>query len=164
MQKATVLLLVVGGILGFGIILSFYGNQILFEGLTRGEGSIRTGEDLVITSEIDRSDSQNGIYAVQMAEYKDGVLVQILDPFDVVIESEQIDGDLFEGRFKVDHDGTYKMVVKNNGSDQVGIFGVMGPEPEAGAKSLGFISMYVLVIGLLGMAGVGIFALKKRRH
>ena len=164
MQKATVLLLIVGSILGFGIILSFYGNQVLFEDLSRGEGSIKTGEDLVITSELDGTDYQNGIYAVQMTEYRDGVLVQIFDPFDVVIESEQIGGDLFEGRFKVGSDGTYKMVVKNSGSDQVGIFGVIGPEPEAGAKSLGFISMYVLAIGLLGMAGVGIFALKKRRR
>lgn len=164
MQKATILLVVISGVVGLGLILSFYGNQVLFEGLTNGEGSIGTGEDIIISAELNRADSQNGIYAVQLLEYVEGVSVHVLDPFGNMIESVYIDGDLSEGVFPVESDGIYSMVVKNDGSEKAEVFGVIGPEPDAGAKSIGFISLYVLVIGLAGMLGVGVFAFRKRKR
>ena len=166
MQKATVLLLVVGGILGLGIALSFYANQVLFEGLARGEAEVSMGSDLVVQTELSRPDSQKGgVYAVQAADYGgEELAAQVLDPYGSLIESEAIDSDLFEGKFDIGTDGAYKLVVKSSGPDPVKVFGVIGPEPDAGAKSLGFVSLYMLVVGLLGMAGVGIFALKKKRY
>lgn len=163
MQKATILLLVVGGVLGLGMILSFYGNQALFDGLARDEGDVSIGEDLVIPVELERSDSQMGIYAIQVIDQKGEISVQILDPYDVIISSESINDELFEGQFEVDSDGTYKMIITNTDSDTAQVFGVIGPEPDAGIKSLGFISLYVLAVGLVGMAIVGIYAIKKKR-
>lgn len=164
MQKATVLLVAISGVVGLGIILSFYGNQVLFEDLAKGEGSVKTGEDLIVPAELERSDSQRGVYAVQIVEYKEGISVHILDPYDIGIDSKVMDGDLFEGEFEVEADGVYKLVVKNDSSSPVKVFGAIGPEPDAGAKSLGFVSLYVLVIGLIGMVGVGIFAVRKRKR
>lgn len=164
MQKASVLLLAAGGVLVLGIMLSFYGNQVLFEDLARGEGGVRAGEDLVVPVELERSDS-GGIYAVQVVDYGgEEISAHVLDPYGAEIESELIDGELFEGRFAVGAGGVYELVVKNGGPDPVKIFGVVGPEPDAGAKSLGFVSLYVLVIGLLGMAGVGVFAIRNRKR
>jgi hypothetical protein len=40
---------------------------------------------------------------------------------------------------------------------------VIGPEPDAGKKSLGFISLYVLIIGLIGMIIVPIYAIKNSK-
>jgi hypothetical protein len=40
---------------------------------------------------------------------------------------------------------------------------VIGPEPDAGKKSLGFISLYILIVGLIGMVGVAIYAIKNRK-
>ena len=164
MQKASVLLIAVGGVLGLGIALSFYGNQVLFEGLARGEDDVMAGEDMVIPAELQRSDL-GGIYAVQIYDYDgEDIYVHVLDPYNAEIGAERIDGDLFEGRFAVDSDGVYKLVVRNEGSGPVKIFGVVGPEPDAWAKSLGFVSLYVLVIGLLGMAVVGVFVVRGRRR
>ncbi len=162
MQKASLLLIVTGGILGLGIILSFYGNHILFDNLTGNEGSIEAGEELVVETKLNRTD-MNGIYAIQIIEGDDDIQVHVLDPYNMQIKSEYVDEELFEGTFVIDTDGVYKLVVKNDGSSQSKIFAVMGPEPDVGAKSLGFISLYILTIGLLGMAGVGIFAIKNRK-
>ena len=53
-------------------------------------------------------------------------------------------------------------LIENRG-EQVKIFGVIGPEPDAGKRSLGFISLYILVIGLIGMLIVAVYIVINRK-
>ncbi len=163
MQKTGILFVIVGGIVCTGIILSFYGNQVIFEDLIKGEGQIKIGESLTIPAEIDNKETQNGIYAIQIMDSK-GVKAKILDPSDMEIESHSINEEDFEGQFKIATSGIYKLVIENISDKEVRIFGVIGPEPDAGKKSLGFISLYVLIIGLIGMIIVPIYAIKNRKR
>jgi len=163
MQKTGILFVIVGGIVCTGIILSFYGNQVIFEDLIKGEGQIKIGESLTIPAEIDNKETQNGIYAIQIMDSK-GVKAKILDPSDMEIESHSINEEDFEGQFKIATSGIYKLVIENTSDKEVRIFGVIGPEPDAGKKSLGFISLYVLIIGLIGMIIVPIYAIKNRKR
>lgn len=163
MQRTGILFVIVGGIVCTGIILSFYGNQVIFEDLIKGEGQIKVGESLTIPAELDNKETQNGIYAIQILDSK-GVKAKILDPFDVEIESQLINEENFEGTFKITTHGTYKLVIENTNDKEIKIFGVIGPQPDAGKKSLGFISLYVLIIGLIGMIIVPIYAIKNRKR
>ncbi|MEK6929355.1 MAG: hypothetical protein AABZ42_01630 [Thermoproteota archaeon] len=163
MQKSGILFVIVGSIVGVGIILSFYGNQVIFEDLNKGEGQVKFGENLIIPVELDNTETQTGIYAVQIINFKEGITAKILDPFDKEIESQLIDEEVFEGRFNVAVSGIYKLVIENTDEKEIKIFGVIGPEPDAGKKSLGFISLYILIIGLIGMVGVAIYAIKNRK-
>ncbi len=43
------------------------------------------------------------------------------------------------------------------------MFAAIGPLPDVGKKSLGFISVYILVIGMIGLVVVGIYGIKYRR-
>lgn len=164
MQKATILLVAVSGVVGLGIILSFYGNQVLFEDLARAEADVSAGQELRVRAELEASDMQKGIYAIQIVEYRGGISMEVFDPQGFEIASHAPDKELTEGSFDVGMDGTYEMIIRNDGSEQVRIFAVMGPEPDAGAKSLGFVSLYILVIGLMGMAGIGILVVRNRRR
>lgn len=165
MQKSNVLLIIVGSLVGIGIILSFYGNQVVFEGLTKAEGDVSLGEDLEITTELDESANKNGIYAIQVLNFKeDTISASVYDPLGIEIESQSIDKEVFEGEFDIRVTGTYKLVIKSNDQEKVRVFGVIGPEPDLGVKSLGFVSLYILVIGLIGMAGIAIYAIKNRRR
>lgn len=163
MQKSGILFVIVGSIVGMGIILSFYGNQVIFEDLNKGEGQVKFGENLIIPVELDNTETQTGIYAVQIINFKEGITAKILDPFDKEIESQLIDEEVFEGRFNIAVSGIYKLVIENTDEKEIKIFGVIGPEPDAGKKSLGFISLYILIIGLIGMVGVAIYAIKNRK-
>ena len=163
MQKSGILFVIVGSIVGLGIILSFYGNQVIFEDLNKGEGQVKFGENLIIPVELDNTETQTGIYAVQIINFKEGITAKILDPFDKEIESQLIDEEVFEGRFNIAVSGIYKLVIENTDEKEIKIFGVIGPEPDAGKKSLGFISLYILIIGLIGMVGVAIYAIKNRK-
>ena len=163
MQRSGILFVIVGSIVGVGIILSFYGNQVIFEDLIKGEDQVKFGENLIIPVELDNTETQTGIYAVQIINFKEGITAKILDPFDKEIESQLIDEEVFEGRFNIVVSGIYKLVIENTDEKEIKIFGVIGPEPDAGKKSLGFISLYILIIGLIGMAGVAIYAIKNRK-
>jgi len=163
MQKSGILFVIVGSIVGVGIILSFYGNQVIFEDLNKGEGQVKFGENLIIPVELDNTETQTGIYAVQIINFKEGITAKIVDPFDKEIESQLIDEEVFEGRFNIAVSGIYKLVIENTDEKEIKVFGVIGPEPDAGKKSLGFISLYILIIGLIGMVGVAIYAIKNRK-
>ena len=163
MQKSGILFVIVGSIVGVGIILSFYGNQVIFEDLNKGEDQVKFGENLIIPVELDNTETQTGIYAVQIINFKEGITAKIVDPFDKEIESQLIDEEVFEGRFNIAVSGIYKLVIENIDEKETKVFGVIGPEPDAGKKSLGFISLYILIIGLIGMVGVAIYAIKNRK-
>ncbi len=164
MQRATILFVIVGSILGTGMILSFYGNQVIFEELIKGEGLVKVGKSLTIQAELNNSKIQSGVYAIQVMDFKEGTITaKVLDPSDIEIKSKSINEKVFEDRFDITTPGIYKLVIENVDEEDVQIFGVIGPEPDAGKKSLGFISLYILVIGLVGLVGVTIYVIKNRK-
>ena len=163
MQRTGILFVIVGSIIGVGIILSFYGNQVIFEDLIKGEGQVKFGENLIIPVELDNTKTQTGVYAIQIIDFKKEITAKILDPFDKEIESQIINEEVFEGRFNIAVSGIYKLVIENTDEKEIKIFGVIGPEPDAGKKSVGFISIYILIIGLIGIVGVAIYAIKNRK-
>jgi hypothetical protein len=163
-QRASVLFVIVGSILGTGMILSFYGNQIIFEELIKGEGLVKVGKSLTIQAEINNSKVHSGVYAIQVMDFKEGTITaKILDPLDTEIKSKPINENVFEDRFDITLPGIYKLVIESGDEKEVQIFGVIGPEPDAAKKSLGFISLYILVIGLVGLVGVTIYVIKNRK-
>ncbi len=164
MKKTGILFAVVGSLIGIGIILSFYGNYVVFEELVKGDGEISSGEELIIEIQIDKTNTQSGIYAVQIIDFKgQTVSANVLDPFNSIIESQSINEEVFEGYFEVTDSGTYKLMIENRG-EAVTIFGVIGPEPDEGKKSLTFISLYILVAGLFGMAGLAAYLVISRKR
>jgi len=163
MQKSGILFVIVGGIVGLGIILSFYGNQVIFEGLIKGDGQVKLGESLTIPVEFNSVQTQNGIYAIQIIDFKKGITAKILDPFDKEIESQIINQEVFEGQFKIEESGTYKLVIENSDENEIKVFGVIGLEPDTAKKLLVRISPWILLIGLAGIMIVTIYVIKNRK-
>ncbi len=163
MKKSGLLLVGFAGLIGVGIILSFYGSYVIFEDLNQGDGDVGSGQDLIVEVELDRTETQTGIYALQIIDFEsETVTVNILDPSDSIIESQSINEEAYEGLFDITTSGTYKLSIENNG-EQVKIFGVIGPEPDAGKKSLPFISFAILIIGLIGMSGLAVYMVINRQ-
>lgn len=163
MKKSGLFLAIIGGLIGVGIILSFYGNYLLFENLIQDNGDVGLGNDLIIEIELDNTETRSGIYAVQIINVESAkVTAKILDPFDTELESQQIKDELFEGFFDVTTSGTYKLVIENK-EEQVKIFGVIGPQPDAWKKSLNDFSIIILIIGLVGTAAVTVYTIINRK-
>jgi len=162
-KKSGIFLVIVGGLIGAGIILSFYGNYVIFEDLIKGDGDVGSEQNLIVEVELDHTQTHTGIYAVQIIDFENSVVsASILDPLDTVIESQSIDEEVYEGLFDVSTSGTYKLLIENRG-EQTKIFGVIGPEPDSGKRSLGFISLYILIVGLVGMIILAVYLIINRK-
>lgn len=163
MKKSGIALVASGALIGIGIILSFYGNYIIFEDLAKTNGIINMESDLVLEVDLDNTKSKTGIFAVQIIDFKDQTIsISIIDPQNNVIETKTINEEAYEGIFDLESSGTYKLVVEKT-DNELTVSGVIGPEPDDWKRSLAFVSLYILVIGLIGMAIVAILIVINRK-
>lgn len=164
MKKSGIALLFTGALIGIGVILSFYGNYLLFEDLAQTTGIVSMNNNLILEVELDSAKSKTGIFAVQIIDFKDQTIsVSIIDPLENIIESKTISEDSYEGVFDLQTSGIYKIIVTNNG-DELNVFAVIGPQPDQIKQSLAFVSLYILVFGLIGMAMVAILIVFNRKR
>lgn len=116
-------------------------------------------------ADFDTQNTPIGVFAVQTMEIKDNIVsARVLDPFDSEIISQMINEENVEKEFDVVETGTYKLIIESTSEQEIQMFAAIGPLPDAGKKSLGFISVYVLVIGMIGLVGSGIYAVKNRKR
>ena len=163
MKKTSILFAVVGGLIGLGMLLSAYGNYVLFEDLAKDNGDVKSGQNLVVEIELDHTNTQTGIYAVQIMDFKgDVITANILDPSDTIIKSQSVNEEVYEGLFELTASGVYKLSIENEGEQKM-IFGVIGAEPDDWKRSVGVISIYILFVGLIGMAGLAVYLIINRK-
>jgi len=165
MQKPIVFLVIVGTILAAGVFLSFYGAHLSTKDLTVKEDSVLTGDSLKILAELNPSKSNSGVFVVQILDFKEGDLTaKISDPLGDEIVSMHIDSESFEERFEILSKGTYQLEIENSGLEDIKIVGVIGHMPDNTTISVGVTGFYLLIIGLIGIVGVGIYAIRNRRR
>ena len=163
MQKAGIILVSSGALIVIGLILLAVGNQIILEGVFQGNGKINSSQDLTILGEFNSEASSIGVFAVQVMEFKENtVSAKILDPFDNQIATKNVDEETIEEEFDIIDTGSYKLLIQTNSNEDIQVFGAIGPLPDAGKKSLSFISAYILIIGMIGLIGSGIYKIKSK--
>ena len=147
-----------------GLILLAVGNQIILEGVSQGNEKVSSSQTLTISGDFDSQETSIGVFAVQIMEFKDNIFsVKLLDPFDSEIIVQTIDEETIEKEFDVLETGTYKLIIESTNNEEIIVFAAIGPLPDAGKKSLGFISVYILVAGMIGLVIAGIYGVKNRR-
>ncbi len=163
MQKSAIMIVIAGALIVIGLILLAIGSQVILEGVSQENGIISSDQMLTVSAEFDAQETSTGVFAVQILEFKEGVFsARILNPFDVEIASQSVSEESTEEEFDVIETGTYKLVVQSTSNEEIQVFGAIGPLPDAGKKSLGFISVYVLVIGMAGLVAVGIYGIRNK--
>ena len=165
MQKSGIMIVVSGVLIVIGLVLVVVGNQIILEGVSQGNGKVSQIQTLTVLAHFDVDKTSTGVFAVQIMEFKDNTFsVRVLDPINNEIISRSIDEKTVEQSFDVFDTGEYKLVIESTSNEETQVFGAIGPLPDAGKKSLGFISVYILVIAMIGLVGVGIYGIKNRRR
>ncbi len=139
------------------------GNQVILEGVSQGNGKVSTSQTLTISVDFVSQETPIGVFAVQIMEFRDNTFsAKVLDPFDSEIISQTINEETIEKGFDVLETGTYKLIIESTSDEETQMFAAIGPLPDTGKKSLGFISVYVLVIGMIGLVAAGIYGIKNR--
>jgi len=163
-QKLAIMLVGTTSLIVIGLILLVVGNQIILEGISQGSEKVSSSQTLTISVDFDSQETSTGVFAVQIMEFKDNTFsAKVLDPFDSEIIFQAINKQTIEKKFDVLETGTYKLIIESIGDEEPIVFAAIGPLPDAGKKSIGFISVYTLIIGMIGLVVVGIYGIKKRR-
>ena len=140
------------------------GNQIILEGVSQENGLVSINQELFVTTNFDSEETSKGVFAVQIMDFKDNTFVaRIIDSSENEILYQEITKDTLEKEFEISKSGDYKLIVESKSNEEIQVFGAIGPLPDAGKKSLGFISVYVLVIGMIGLVLAGIYSVKNRK-
>lgn len=164
-MKKPLLLLIIGGFLiVLGIGLSAYGSQIIIENLTTREQHLGIGRSMEITKELDSSINENGVYVVQVADFRDEdrVLVTIFDSLGQILTSKTIERSPFQDSFKISTSGNYKIVVENSGEREIDVMTVMGHLPQDESLTISIFGFIVIIIGLVGLMVGIIYFIKSR--
>ncbi|MGI9567145.1 MAG: hypothetical protein ACR2LL_09065 [Nitrosopumilus sp.] len=163
MQKSGILLIVSGTLIVVGLSLLVLGNQIILEGVSQENGKVSLNQDLTILNNFEEQDTTSGIIAVQVMDFKDNTFsARIINPLGIEIISQIINEETIETEFEILESGTYKLIIDSTSNKEAHVFGAIGPVPDAGKKSIGFISIYVLVIGMIGLGLAGILGIKNK--
>ncbi len=163
MQKSGIMIVGSAVLIVIGLMLLVLGNQIILEGVSQGNEKVSSSQTLRISVDFDSQETPIGVFAVQIMEFKDNTFsAKVLDPFDSEIISQTINEETIEKDFDVLETGTYKLIIQSTSNEESQMFAAIGPLPDAGKKFLGFISVYVLVIGMVGLVVVGIYGIKNR--
>jgi len=164
MEKPLLFLLVIVGILASGFILSFYGAQLTTQDIIVKEESIAPGSAVEVSIELDPKVSETGVFAVLLEKFEeDSISVSVYDPSGSEIISNIAEKETTEERFEIISSGTYKLEIKNSGLEESQIVAGLGYMPEAGTLSVGITGFFLLIVGLIGIVGIGFYAVRNRK-
>ncbi len=165
MNKPIMMLLIVGGLMIGGLVLSFYAAEWTTKNLSQGDDKITSGGSLEIITELDPSTSTTGIYAVNILDFKEGTIsIKVFDPVDTQIIAQTIEVDRYQETFEIISIGSHKLVIENSGVEDSQVFGAIGHMPSDNITFLNYAGFYLLIAGLIGMVTIGIYVVKNKRR
>ena len=166
MQKSGLIIVICGLLIIAGLAVSVVENQITLEGIKQGNGKVTSSETVTVSVEMDREETQIGIFAVQVMEFKENTIsAKILDPSNIEIISQEVNEDILEEEFEVIESGTYQLIIQSSDDGEIYVAGAIGPIPDADKKLiLSYVSLTILIIGMVGLAITGIIGIKNRKR
>ena len=164
MERPLIFLLIVGSLIGVGIILSFYGAHLATQNLTVKEENLDPGSLMEVMVELDPSIGETGVYGILLAKFEENaVSVSVFDPLGSQILSKTVDKESTEERFRIGSSGSYKIVIENSGLEETKIVAGVGYMPDSNTLSVGIVGFDILVVGLIGIVGIGVYTIRNRR-
>lgn len=165
MQKSGLMTVIFGLLIVTGLVVSMVENQITLEGINQGNGKVSSIETITVSVDFDKEITPVGIFAVQIMEFKKNTISAIiLDPSNIEIISQKVNEETLEKEFDVFETGTYQLIIQSTDEDEIYVAGAIGPLPDADKKFiLSIISLGILIIGMIGLATIGVIGIKNRK-
>jgi hypothetical protein len=164
-QKSGLIIVIFGLLIVTGLVVSIVENQTTLEGINQGNGKISSTETVTVSVDLDKELTPVGIFAIQVMEFKENTIsIMILDPSNTEIISQKVNDETLEKEFDVFETGTYQLIIQSSDEDEIYVTGAIGPLPDADKKFvLSIISLGILIIGMTGLATVGIIGIRNRK-
>lgn len=157
------ILLCMAGVLAIGLVLSVFAGVMVLEDITVLVSSVSSGTPLEISSNIPPG---SGVFAVDVQDYTSDmdIRIRVLGPLGYEIASVRMDSAQYEGSFDVDEIYDYVMIIESGRTQSVNLVAALGPMPDPSKNVMGFVSLYMLLIGVIGMLISAIYVIFRRRN
>ncbi len=164
MDKSKIMIVISGAMIAIGLVLSVAGEQIILEDIIQDRDEINLEKTLTISSDFDSEETEKGIFNVQIMNFKENTFyVKVLDPFEIEIISYEMDSETIEEDFEIFETGTYKLIIKSTDNEERLVVGSLGPLPDSNQMVLRYLSMYILLGGMIGLLVSGMIIVKNRK-
>ncbi|CUR51058.1 conserved exported protein of unknown function [Nitrosotalea devaniterrae] len=157
-------ILIASGVLVLiGIAITAYQSQTTSENLSNQQNTLGIGTQMTVTKEMNPDNNQNGVYSIQITDFKDGDNVKstVIDPVGTAIITKSITKSPIQEIFKVTKSGNYTLQIENQGQREIQVLGIIGYYPQ-GIELADISGFIALMIGLSGLA-VGMMYLIRNR-
>lgn len=146
-----------------GIGLTFYESQLINDSVVSQQQNLVVGGSMALTKDLDPSKNQNGVYSVQITDFKEDEIIKvtIFNPIDERITSKILAKNPYQENFHITSDGTYKIQIENNGPREVQVLAIIGNYPQ-NISVFDIVGFILLILGLSGLA-IGIMYFVKSR-
>ena len=163
MKKFKPVIVISAILIIIGIGLSIYESQLINENVANQQQNLLVGGSMSLTKELDPSKNQNGVYSVQITDFKenDNVKVTVFNPVDEIITSKSITKNPFQENFSISTRGIYKIQIENQGQQEIQVLAIIGKYPQ-NISLLDIFGFVVVITGLSGLA-IGILHFVKNR-
>jgi len=164
MDKSKIMIVISGAMIAIGLVLSVAGEQIILEDIIQERDEINLEKTLTILSDFDSEETEKGIFNVQIMNFKENTFyLKVLDPFEIEIISYEMDSETIEEDFEIFETGTYKLIIKSTDNEERVVVGSLGPLPDSNQMVLRYLSMYILLGGMMGLLVSGMIIVKNRK-
>jgi hypothetical protein len=164
MEKAGIVLVISISLIIIGMVLIVLGNDVILEDVIQDNGLVNSERELIITSNLDAEKYQLGVYAIQIPKFEEKLFFfKVVDPSDNQIISKTLQQETTEEDFEIEISGDYKLIVSSNSDDDTQIFAAIGPMPDPAKKSLSFISVYLLITGMILLVIAAVLRIKRKK-
>ncbi len=157
-------ILIASGVLVLiGIAITAYQSQTTSENLSNQQNTLGIGTQMTVTKEMNPDNNQNGVYSIQITDFKDGDNIKstVIDPVGTAIITKSITKSPIQEIFKVTKSGNYTLQIENQGQREIQVLGIIGYYPQ-GIELVDISGFIALMIGLSGLA-VGMMYLIRNR-
>jgi hypothetical protein len=164
MDKSKIMIVISGVMIAVGLVLSVAGEQIILEDIIQERDEINLEKTLTISSDFDNEETDKGIFNVQIMNFKENTFyVKVIDPFETEIISYEMDNESIEEDFEIFETGTYKLIIKSTDNEENLVVGSLGPLPDSNQMILRYLSMYILLGGMIGLLVSSMIIIKNRK-
>ena len=163
MVKPKPIIIISGILVLIGIAITAYQSQITTENLSNQQNTVGVGTQMIVTKEMNPNSNQNGVYSIQITDFKDddNVKAAVIDPTGASIITKSITKNPVQEMFKITASGNYTLQIENQGPREIQVLGIIGYYPQ-GIELADISGFIALMIGLSGLA-VGIMYLIRNR-
>jgi hypothetical protein len=163
MKKSHLILFIAGAFVALGMIASFYGTQMIRQGVTSSEG-ILNGTTIEVVKELDPSFKNTGSFFVVINGLEgENPNALVFDPDGNQIQKTTIEQEKTEKEFEIKIKGPYRLVLENSGMS--GSFYILGLShtPDTTTVALNYFGFWVMISGFIGVLVAVIYEIINRR-